>query len=212
MQIKAVVFDFDNTLVATNEYTKIVVMEAAKNIGQNLDEKTVTDIQKKNLCPEEIFNELFGPTIGPTGLAEYRDIGLTKFYKANPGAIDIVQYITDKGMLHGIVTNRTMKLALRYAQSGCAAMDFMFMPLSKDLAKPNPKAFDRVLDELVKRNIGANETLSIGDHVGDYVSSNGAGLLFAAVLTGSSTKDEFIACGLDPSMIFNDLIELKKII
>ncbi|MFH1333260.1 MAG: HAD-IA family hydrolase [archaeon] len=216
-KIKAIVYDFDNTLVATNEYVLQHLIETSNRVlgaeqTQTLARTSyVKEIQSKNLPFEEIFTTIFGEETGSKVLAEYRATAKDKPFFATNGGISLVNHFKTKGVYQGILTNRTNMLPERLAQAEYPALDFLLTPSSKEHRKPSPRAFDAVLEELAQKGISKEEVLSIGDHTDDYLSAKAAGIKFVAVLTGETTKEEFVKKGLEENRIVKNLQEIIPI-
>ena len=81
--------------------------------------------------------------------------------------------------------------------AGLAVDDFEFIEGSdvSPAIKPNPQAFDNVLEKLDKDNIYPNQAVYLGDTLGDFESSTGAGLQFIGVTSGRTTEAEFQKAG-----------------
>lgn len=216
--IKAVVYDFDNTLVDSAGYVERVLLEAVavkygwpSGIDENELLKSLRDIQKSNCSFEEIFNRLFQEE-GPDVLAAYRDIAKNKPYQATPGAFNLVSYCADKGYIQGVLTNRTKMLQQRLQEAELDVMTFLLMPPSKELRKPSPRAFDPVIELLKGHNISPEEIMSIGNHTDDYISANKAGIHFCAVTSGTCDEEDFEKAGLEKDLSFDSLDGVLKYI
>jgi phosphoglycolate phosphatase-like HAD superfamily hydrolase len=132
-------------------------------------------------------------------------------YFSTIGGPEFVGDLFAKDITQGILTNRVKMAEERLEQAGYPKMEFILSPKNKEDRKPNPKVFNEALRLLEEKNINEAEILSVGDHTDDFISSRDAGLNFVAVLTGGTTKEEFLALGLNEENIFNNLEELKKI-
>ncbi|MBT6774810.1 HAD hydrolase-like protein, partial [Candidatus Woesearchaeota archaeon] len=87
---------------------------------------------------------------------------------------------------------------------------FIVQPEEKEHRKPSPLCLNPALDYLQEKGISTKEIISVGDHPDDYLAARDAGISFIAVLTGESTKEDFVELGLDESMVINNLGELKE--
>ncbi|MFH1292146.1 MAG: lyase family protein [bacterium] len=221
--IKAVLFDVDNTLIASNEFVFHNIKETInrwQNMGHNLvsvADEEITRILAKNLPFEDIFKSLF-PNDWEGILANYREHAVNQPYRATVGAIKAVQDIKMHGMVIGLVTNRVRMLEERLGQAGFNTenFEFMCMPPSKEYGKPHPRAFEDALNRLKIKGIDNSQVLVFGDHTDDYYSATYNQLKFIAVLQGYTSRGEFIDVGLEDSLIIDDLqnieLALKKII
>lgn len=207
---KAIIYDMDNTLVATDAYVQEHLLATVQQLNfLNISPKTIAEIQKKNLPFEEIFKELFQDKAGLV-LEKYRETAPTKPYFATPGAVELTTKLNEMKVVQGILTNRTKMAAERLSQAGFSAFSFVLSPLP-EFRKPHPQAFEPALQWLAAQGITKNEILTFGDHLDDYLSAKAAGIDFYAVLTGQTTKEDFLAEGLAEEKIFGNLRQLYQI-
>ncbi len=225
-EIKAVIFDADNTLLATNKFVldgikKIVLrLNSSENLNITLPtDETIKSIQTKNLPFEDVFKELFPGEISGTNLANYilksyRTYTSEAKYEATLGAKEAVTKLINAGIVVGIVTNRTTMLKERLVEVGFDVSHFSFMcaPAQKEFSKPHPRAFEEAVNYLSKLKIHTHETVMFGDHVDDYYSSHCLGIPFVAVLQGEQTRNDFLKAGVDERLIIGDLHEAENIL
>lgn len=78
------------------------------------------------------------------------------------------------------------------------------------LGKPAPAMLEQVME---KFGVTKSETLMVGDrHYTDIMAGINAGVDTAAVLTGETTKEEFLAAEYPPTYIIDSIADLKKIL
>jgi len=216
--ISAVVYDFDNTLVATDEYVRQHIIETAERVlgKEEASKIMVLDklkaVQKANTPFEVIFTTTFGEELGKRILAAYRETAVHKPYFSSIGGVSLVNALKERSVLQGILTNRTRMVEERLSQAGYPKLDFILTPPSDDLRKPNPRSFDRVIEFLQQKGVERKNCVSIGDHTDDYLAASGAGLRFIGVLTGLTTREDFLAKGLERQFIAENLVGAGKII
>ncbi|MFC1741816.1 adenylosuccinate synthase, partial [Nanoarchaeota archaeon] len=219
---KAIIYDMDNTLVATDEYVFRLLKKTAQTVSRFTTFPIPTDdriraVQAKNLPFEDIFDNLFPDPKDYIGdeplakviLAKYRETAKTLPYIAADGGIELFDQMDKKGTFQVVVTNRVKMASTRLNQAGYPKIDYIFSPETKEERKPNPKAYKLVLKTMQDKGITPDDILSIGDHTDDYLASKRAGLDFVAVLTGGTSKEEFETAGLDKSRIVDSLAEVK---
>jgi HAD superfamily hydrolase (TIGR01549 family) len=208
---KAVIYDMDNTLVATDLYVHEHLVQTLKSLDMqdDISKEEITSVQRQNLSFEEMFKALFEEDWEKV-LAEYRKTAPSKPYFATEGAVSLVNDLKAHNLLQGILTNRTRMAEERLAQAGFPKFDFIFSPPSEELRKPNPKAFDSAMAWLKEKEIGKKEIFTIGDHIHDYKAAKELGLDFFAVLTGQTSREEFISEGLRAGLIFKDMESLSR--
>lgn len=225
-EIKAVIFDVDNTLLATNKFA----LDGIKKTVQRLNsygrfqivlptDEIIKTVQAKNLPFEDIFKELFagefeGRLLADLVLEDYRAHATEEKYEATPGSLEAVKQLIETGMVVGLVTNRVKMLEERLIQAGFDVSNFAFMctPLEKNFCKPHPKAFEEAIKYLASKGIQKDEMVMFGDHTDDYYSSYCQGIQFVAVLQGELTKDDFVKIGVDERLVVKDVSEIKNIL
>lgn len=222
-EIKAVIFDVDNTLLATDKF----VVGGIKKTVQRLNEfgmptnlptdEVIFAVQAKNLPFEDFFKELFvgemhGRNLWEVVLENYRAHALNEKYETTEGALEAVKTLLDAGVVVGLVTNRTKLLVERLVQAGFDPKAFVFIciPPAPEFAKPHPRAFEEALKQLLVWGIYADQTVMFGDHIDDYYSSFYQNINFVGVLQGQITKESFVKAGLENNLIFDNLNNIEN--
>ncbi len=108
-KIQAVIFDVDNTLLATNDFALRGIIKTIQRLNEterlNLvspSREEIKLVQAKNLPFEDIFKELFPgeifgkPLVGHV-LGSYRVQALELKYEATPGAIEAMAKLAAAG-------------------------------------------------------------------------------------------------------------------
>ncbi|HAT04074.1 MAG TPA: hypothetical protein DCS29_04915 [Candidatus Magasanikbacteria bacterium] len=220
--IKAIIFDVDNTLIATDLFVRENIaktVDRLKGIVTPPSEAEVRLIQAKNPPFEDIFKELFkdelnGRQTWEVVLENYRTHAAEISYTATQGALEAIFWCKQQGFVIGLVTNRTKMLPERLAQAGFSTADFAFIctPPTPELTKPHPRAFEVALQELAEVGIRAEQTIMVGDHPDDYYSASYQNIKFAAVLSGETKRDVFVQIGIEHNFIFENLNNVKNIV
>jgi adenylosuccinate lyase len=225
-KIKALLFDADNTLMASTSYVKNTMKLAIEKLKESGDvyvitpaEEEINKVLKENPPFEDIFKKLFpgvynGRELWEIVIEKYRAIATDLPYSATSNAVDALKKLKKQGYVLGVVTARLNMLDVRLSQCGFNLDDFAFLSTPKDQShkKPHPKAFEPALEELKKKGIDRNETVMFGDHFDDYFSAKGQGLHFIGVLQGSITKEEFITEGLEENLSIDDLSQCENVL
>lgn len=224
-EIKAVIFDVDNTLLATDEF----VVRNIKNTVDRLKEagvlidlpplENIYAVQAKNLAFEDIFKELFlgqnnGRELWEVVLENYREHAKNEKYTATPNGLEAVKTLKNLGIVVGLVTNRVKMLAERLEQAGFNTADFAFMciPPAPEYKKPHPRAFEEAIIQLRTKGIEPEQTIMFGDHPDDYYSSFYQNIKFVPVLQGQTTKNDFLKIGIEDSLIIENLNNIESIL
>ncbi len=222
--IKAVIFDLDNTLIATNLFVLNHIKETVAQINLQYGnvlplptDSAISDIQKLNCSFEEIFEKLFagefqGKKLSDFVLEEYRKTAMSKTIIPTLGAIDAITELTQQNIKIGIVTNRNNKLEERLTQAGFDLRNLLFIsaPTTPDEKKPNPNALKSALKILADHSIYPANIAFIGDHLDDFAVAKYQGLYFIGLLQGSTTKQDFVDAGLEESLIVPSLSNIMK--
>ncbi len=198
MKAKAVIFDFDDTLVKTYDIKVKHWQAVAKDsYGIDLSEATVREHWGKP------YTDLHGiffqnsdtlENMVNAKLAREHEFPLV----LQPGALDAVTRLHEAGVLLSILTatsNRVVHADLE--RLGFNLADFVFIQTMEDTTvhKPDPAVFKPMLARLAQAGIKQNITY-IGDSLADYRAATGAGLDFVAVTTGHVTAPQFIKAGV----------------
>lgn len=222
-EIKAVIFDVDNTLLATDKFVLDGIKKTIKRLNNAgvvvacPTDEVIFAVQAKNLPFEDIFKELFVGEANSRALWEivlenYRAHAPQEKYEATLGAVTGVQKLLESGLVVGLVTNRVKMLTERLGQAGFnhQAFAFMCIPPAPEFAKPHPLAFEKALMELRAKGIHADQTVMVGDHPDDYYSAFYQNINFMAVLQGRTTRADFVKAGVENDLIFEDLNSVEE--
>ncbi len=224
-EIKAVIFDVDNTLLATDDFVVKNIEKTVDRLNQGgfsvpqHEKDVVYKVQAKNLAFEDIFKELFPGRDNEMELWEvvlenYREYAKNEKYSATAGALNAVKTLKDLGIVVGLVTNRVKMLPERLEQAGFDTTDFAFMciPPSPEYKKPHPRAFEEAIVQLRAMGIEPEQTVMFGDHPDDYYSSFYQNIKFAAILQGQTTRADFLKIGIENNLFFDDLCDVENIL
>lgn len=217
-RIRAVIFDVDNTLLASDAYCRETILETLEGLSSEgtrvnpPSEDAFLDVFRRNLPFEKIFQTLF-PEQWELILGRYRERAATKPHRATPRACETVHMLLDTGMVVGLVTNREKLLRERLMQIGFDPDQFAFIyqPTDEHKRKPHPSSLDRALDNLLtEHEIHRKQILLVGDHMDDMWAARAHNIDFMAVLQGSATMADFVGHGLDTSCVIDNLGELES--
>ena len=175
--INTVLFDFDGTLVNTND----VIIASWQHTymhyrGREESIETITSCFGKPLL---ITMEREFPGVDPQESAEvYRTFQQQNAHllvKIFPGIVDLLKALKEAGYRMGIVTSRTRESALRYMDMFGITEYFEAMVTCDDTTvhKPNPEP---ILLGLEKMGITKDEAIMIGDSPFDIKCANNAGV------------------------------------
>ena len=192
---KACVFDFDLTLADSSVGILICFRHTLKKFGYIVPDDSII-YNTIGLPLVDAFDLLTGIPNNPQRMdmqAEYilkandEMVKNTFFYD---GAVDGLVSLRKNGVKIGVVSS---KLRFRIVESfekkaGCMPVDELIGLDDAPKPKPDPGGLMLCMERL---GVKKNETLYIGDNIIDAKTAMAAGVDFAAVLTGSTSKDEF---------------------
>jgi len=205
--IKAIFFDYDDTLVQT----KISKWDALKATGKrfyNLD-ITSEDITPFWGLPYEkmLVGVLRNADTLENLKQNYEQTHVQFPMLAHKDAQGVVGKLLKKYPV-GIVTASSRKLVLEDLTMLHFPIDkFIYIQTSEDttIHKPDPDVFIPILKILHENQIPNSEILYVGDSLKDYQAANGAGLQFLGITHGITSGEEFKKSNVQTVTSFNDL-------
>jgi len=205
---RAVIFDCDDTILATRRVRWSVLRKTARDLGREVSEAQLRanwgrpfDDLIKALVP--------GIELQPFVRA-YEEAMELHPPRATPGAKGLLHHLSRLGVRMHVLTSGSRRLILR--DLGRLGLDRYFASVyayeDSTHWKPDPRAFDPVLRALKQEGYALCEILSVGDSSLDCQAAQGAGLDFAAVTTGLDGSQIFLELGLPPGRVFATLAAL----
>ena len=204
-EIRAVVFDLDDTLVlSTVDYGKFkrlvidkivshgeprkmydpneTVVSVVSRYEKRMHEARLPDKERKQRLAEldRIMDEVELERVAET--------------KAIRGAIDLLELLRYRGIKIGILTRGCQDYATAaLSEAGLMQLvDALECRNSETKAKPSPESYLRLTERLGVRK---EETFFVGDHPIDAKCAANAGVPFVAVETGDVSSDDLRAAG-----------------
>ena len=211
MKYKYYFFDFDYTLV--NSEKGIVGCFLKTMEEYNLPAKPWDEIKLTIGMP---MLDAITQVTGITDPEERHDFLMAYKKNANelmtpnthffPDTIPTLEKLKASGCTTAIISTKTRhRIEDKFQQDGCAHLiDFIIGSEDTTASKPDPQGINMALNRT-----GANpkEVLYVGDSLFDAGAAQNAGIDFAAVLTGNTSKAEFLSYPY--VQIINHLHELK---
>ncbi len=213
--LKAIIFDFDYTLGDSTNGIALSINYALEQLGysiRNMDDikKTIglslketykTLTSNDNLEQAEQFARLFKEKADDVMVAN------TELYV---GVKDVLQQLKNKGYRIGIVTTkfhyRIEQILSKFEAN--ELIDIIVGAEDVKIEKPNPEGLLWAIEHL---GIEKENVFYVGDSLVDAGTAKNAGVDFIAVLTGTTSKEEFeeydnICIGENVVDIFNYLV------
>lgn len=205
--IKAVVFDFDDTLIGTHVATWNLHRHIAKkHYSVELTDELLRAHWGRPL--QHLARHYYGTDNIEEAIqlmVDYQaDFPKEKFHHAE----STLKRLKASGRLLGIVSATTLPILKKDAELAELPIDLMdYIQTGEDTEfhKPDPRVFEPMLGWAALKSIAAEEVLYVGDGLQDLKAARGAGLNFIGVATGLVTVEEFTGHG-SPSVA--DIAEL----
>lgn len=196
---KAIVFDYDDTLVRTREVRYATLMRVAR-------ERYGFDLQRPEIdaawgTPGDEFMRMLFDRQEPD-LARlwgiYNEECKQDPNEAHPGALDFLQTFSRRLPL-GILTSSSRRRVLpELAETRIDESPFVRIQTAEDtpLHKPNPAVFAPWIAWAAEQSATADEILYVGDTLNDHAAAIGAGLRFIGMAHTSREQDLFRDSGI----------------
>lgn len=207
--LKHVSFDFGGVIHDSNDQfiTEFLIIGNCLT-GMSISRKTV--LRNWGCKIDELLEKTFP---GVNIVTYFEERHRFKFHEKVPplvkGAPEAVRKISSKYST-SIITKLggiTFFETIRGLEIEIDQFDFIQTGDDTDFSKPDPEVFNKILNDY-----RCDEVLHIGDHISDYEAASGARIHFAAVLSGLTTREEFLDQGLSEDMIFNSITELPNLL
>lgn len=208
-KVKAVLFDLDDTLLQTSKARYGLV----KKVGKELFNQEITDemISSHWGKPFHTFvHDLYGVDDFEVFLPKYlqhRDEFPSIPYE---DAVEVVTQLVDR-MPVGIVSAATRELILGdLLPHGFPTTKLFRIQSSEDTLfhKPDPRVFDRVLEDFANENILKDEVVYIGDGLHDYHAARDAGMQFVGIANRTTAKESFEKENAQTILTLSELLNL----
>jgi phosphoglycolate phosphatase len=209
MKYKAVIFDFDDTLVES----RAVKWAHHKHVAKKFYDIDLTDEDIKPHWGKpihELVKILYKSSDTLENMYEALISVRESFRKKTyPGAQEVMAKLLNSEVKIGIVSATNRKFLFNDLAEDAFPIDKMFLIQGADNSefhKPDPRVFNDAITILEKAGVLRNETVYIGDSLSDLAAAHGAGINFIAVTTGLYSKEDFVKAGAE--VIINDINEV----
>lgn len=212
MKYKAVIFDFDDTLVESKRAKWAQHKHVAKKFYN-------IDLSDEDIRPHwgkpiwELVSILYRNSDSMDNMRKAlystRD-GFRK--KAFPGSADIFSKIIESGREVGVLSATTNFFLVEDLTAYGFPIDRLISIQGADdttVHKPNGDVFIPMLEKLAEKGIKPKDVVYVGDSLDDFKAASGAGINFIALTTGLYTKEEFEQAGA--KVILSDIRELMNL-
>jgi phosphoglycolate phosphatase-like HAD superfamily hydrolase len=203
--LRAVIFDFDDTLMDTRRTRTSLLIDCFARFGHSIGE---TDVVRQWGKPFPELVESLAPGIDYQGFRlTYSQAMLGHPPSPLPGATELLSRLADRGTRVEVVSSGSRELVLQDLIAGGLIELVTAVWACEDgpYSKPDPRVLDGSLTRLQRLGITNASVALIGDSVYDYTIATAHDLLFLAVLTGRDTRDDFLSAGLEGNCAYDSL-------
>ncbi len=211
-EIKAVIFDHDDTLVESRKPK----WDQHKHVAKTHYNRELTDefIGLHYGKPFAEFVKILYDTDDSDQAFEYIALYRKEFPKViYPETLSTLRALKDMGMLTGVVTATTREgLTYDHKTMGITAdlIDYTQTADESDFHKPDPRVFDSAKNWLSERGVKPQEVVYVGDALHDMRAAVDAGFNFVGVETGMVTGEVFLQNGVKSVAGVANIIDLLK--
>ena len=197
------IFDYDGTLVHLNIDFGLMRQDVEKVLGEH----GITPEDLRGLYILEMIDEAtarISKESRSQGAVFYRrsheivtqhELAATKEGKILPGVVQMLERLRKRGVKVGVITrncDKAVKMVFPHLERLCD----VYIPRDGiSRVKPHPDHLGLALERLGVEN--AVRCLMVGDHVLDIEGGKRMEMKTAGVLTGKTTRQQFIAAGAD---------------
>ncbi len=214
MQYQAVIFDFDYTLGDSTEGIVVSANDALEKMGYPMANREA--IRKTiGLSLPETYQALTGdkePEKGETFrryFVEKADEVMTENSELYPDARNILAYLKENGVRVAVVTTK-FDYRIEGILKKCQATEYVSKIVGgNNVSNPKPDP-EGTLKVLADWGLAKKEVLYVGDSLVDAKTAQSAGVPFAAVTTGTTTKEDFLP--YEKVGVFANLTELMAVL
>lgn len=210
--IKAVIFDFDDTLVNTFETKALALQQTAREVYDY--ELAIEKIKTHWGKPyHEMLLLLFEGVTDDLNdiLKNFEDIREHFPSQLFDNVKETVEQLKEEVVL-GIVTSTSKQLILSdLALIDLSPDNFFYIQTFEDtdFHKPDPKVFEPMFEKLKTKSISKEEIVYVGDGIKDFYAARDAGLQFYGVANAITSKEKFEKEG---AHVLSDIKELLNIV
>lgn len=208
MNLKAVLFDVDGTLLDTHEYIYQAFEHSLNKHHKLLTRKEIKKIMGKPL--EECY-KILTELDDVTELADsHREFQTVNYHlsKPFPHTVKTLEKLQSKGILLAAITTRARESAKKTLETASILKYFNYFVGFEDVSRPKPDA-EPLLKALNFLNVDPKDAIMVGDSEVDVYAGKNAGTKTVGVTYGF--HGEHIA-KTHPDYVIDDIGELLKIV
>jgi phosphoglycolate phosphatase len=203
---KAIIFDYDETLVQTLDARIQAYIQLAKQ-EYHFDLKEEKIRQAFGLPYEVFITTLFGEVDSVENIiANYQKITPNFPNKAYPHAVETVNKLLIKYFVGVVSGSRRNMMLADMKKLGFPIDKFFYIQSGEDteVHKPDPKVFDPLIKKLNTMDIKPEEALYVGDDLRDFEASIKAGIQYVAIANHTTEAKLFKSQKIPYMLSFED--------
>lgn len=201
----AIIFDCDDTVIATARTRWHVLIATARSFGVQLDEDT---IRRAWGLPFDRLIRTLVPTLDyDVFVPRYRDAMRANRPEPTKGATELLAHLAARSIRMEIVTSGARDLILQDLDA-LRLTDYFARVYGREdtrFHKPDPRVLDTVLENL---GLDVRQLVFIGDSVRDLLVAAGRSIDFVAVVSGLEPEEDFAAAGQPSRLVVDNLGQL----
>ena len=194
--IKAIIFDYDDTLVRTRE----IRYQTIKTIAKTRFSTQIKDVEIDSawgLPGDSFLIRLFGRHVGDdleTLWNIYNEYCAVDPNQLHHGAVDFLKEFADS-LSYGILTSSSEKrVSTELSELGLSRHLFVDIQTSEhsNVHKPDPFVFEPICQKFENIGVSRAAILYVGDTVADFKAATGFGLQFIGMAHSEREKSTFL--------------------
>ena len=203
-----VIFDCDDTILATAASRWQVLITTASDFGVTLNDGTIRKFW--GLPFDELIRSIVPTIDSGEFVAAYRCSMQQTPPSPTKGAIELLEKLAHKDVVMEMVTSSSRDLIVQDLNQLDLTkyFDNIYGQEQTRFHKPDPRVLGVVVEALKRRELDIRETVFIGDSVRDYLAASGNDIEFIAVLSGLESRNDFAKAGIASNRIIEDLSAL----
>lgn len=207
--IKAIIFDFDMTLVNSLEVGNQAIKDMNEINGirsDGLTEKEIWGLVHEDFAKK--LSEINNNKFTWQEISKYDVEYMQKHYAdCRINYINFLSALRKQGVKLGVVSNNSLKV-IHMVLSNNKEIEFDIIFGSEDRIDNGKTKSDIINDIRKEWNIKPDEIMYVGDHPNDIKAAKGAEVISVGVSTGLHTSEELKE--YDPDILVNNLEELNN--
>lgn len=210
-KIKAILFDWDDTIAQTHTTVGLLYQNYVQ--AQGLPRPSLAEVLQHWGKPKALIAALLVPGLGVEEADKKFMEHVPEGFSVKPfeGVEATLHTLKQKGYILGVVSSgpkNGIQNSLHTFVNHSGLFAFIYSAEDCEFHKPDPRVFDGAMSKLQEIGITESEVLYVGDSLHDYVAAHERGIRFAAVLTGFTTREQFLEIGVSKQAILQAMTQI----